>query len=255
MALRHGMSCLIDALGDGLPKDCIQFNSPVQGLATQGAKWSVKIQQNDSGQNDFRREESDAVILAAPARAASRILGSVDPVISQTLGEIQYASCAVVSLGFRRDQIRHDMRSFGFVVPSIEHRNLLSCSFSSKKYEGRAPEGSVLLRVFIGGALQADLLRQTDDQLIELAHREIASLLDIQGDPVLSQMTRQTHAMPQYHVGHNTRISKINDRLEQLPTLAFAGSWLNGVGIPGCIESGQAAAERVVAAFGEGSAR
>ncbi len=104
----------------------------------------------------------------------------------------------------------------------------------------------MLMRVFIGGAIQSGLLRLSDAELMELANWEVARLLDIRGEPILQHVTRQRHAMPQYHVGHKQRVARILGRLESFPTLALAGNALSGVGIPGCIESGQKAAQRVV---------
>lgn len=248
MTLRGGMSRLIDALGHSLPEDCVRLNSPVKKIVPSGSSWWIA-----SGKNDSRWEDSDAVIVTAPANQASRMLAPVDESISKELRGIEYASCAVVSLAFRRDQIGHDLSSFGFVVPHIENCLILSCSFSSVKYEGRAPDGTVLMRVFIGGACQSGLLRLPDTQLLELAHWELARMMDIQGEPLLRHITRQTHAMPQYHVGHKARIARINDAIQSFPTLALAGGALNGVGVPGCIEGGQKAADRVVAALRERS--
>ena len=244
MTLHGGMSRLIDALGESLPEDSVQLNRPVQCIVPNGVNWSIA-----SGDNASACHEADAVIVAAPANHASRMLAPVDETLAEELGGIEYASCAVVSLAFRRDQIGHDLSSFGFVVPQIENHLILSCSFSSVKYQGRAPDGTVLMRVFIGGACQSGLLRMPNLQLLELAQWEISELLDIQGEPLLRHITRQTHAMPQYHVGHNERIARINGRLKSFPTLALAGNSLNGVGVPGCIESGQQAAERIVDAL------
>ncbi|QDV47058.1 Protoporphyrinogen oxidase [Stieleria neptunia] len=243
MTLRGGMSQLIEALERSLPKESVRLNTPANFIVPSGSRWSIS-----SGIKDPQREESDAVIVAAPASHASRMLSTVDGELSALLGEIQFASCAVVSLAFRREQIGHDLNSFGFVVPAIEGHFILSCSFSSVKYGGRAPDGTVLMRVFIGGACQSGLLRLPDTQLLELAHWEVAKLLDIEGEPLMRHITRQRHAMPQYHVGHRNRIAKINQRLEWFPTLALAGGSLSGVGVPSCIESGQKAAERIVAA-------
>ncbi len=239
MTLRGGMSRLIDALGENLPTDNVRLNSRVSDLSKDRNGWQLRTE-------DGQTSQADAVIVASPANHAGEMLRGVDAKMARRLGNIQYASCAVVSLAFRRDQIKTVMNSFGFVVPHIENRMILSCSFSSEKYDGRAPEGTVLMRVFIGGAMQPGLLRMPDQQLIELAHWELAKLMDIQGEPLLRHLTRQSHAMPQYHVGHKQRIAEINERLEHHPTLALAGSSLSGVGVPGCIESGQKAAARVL---------
>jgi oxygen-dependent protoporphyrinogen oxidase len=244
-ALRGGMSSLIEALSQQLPAESISLDSPVCSiLPKQSAGWSIRV----AGEHPSRLE-ADGVIVAAPAFRAAEMLGGVDANLADELRGIEYASCAVVSLAYRRDQIRHPLDAFGFVVPLAESRHILSCSFSSLKYEGRAPEGTVLLRVFIGGACQSGLNRLPKSQLVELAELELSTLLNIQGEPMMRHITRQTQAMPQYHVGHCQRIAAIDRRLQQFPSLAIAGSALTGVGVPGCIESGQAAAGRVLSAL------
>src|SRR5690606_12727383 len=100
------------------------------------------------------------------------------------------------------DQVETPLRSFGFVVPQVENQMILSCSFSSEKYAGRAPDGTLLMRVFIGGAMQPGLLRLPNQGLMQLAHREVAKLLKIKGQPIMRHVVRQVEAMPQYHVGH-----------------------------------------------------
>jgi protoporphyrinogen/coproporphyrinogen III oxidase len=143
------------------------------------------------------------------------------------------------------------MDGFGFVVPLVENRKILSGSFSSVKYPGRAPEGKVLVRAFIGGACQAELADLPDDELIALAREEFGQLLGISGEPLLVNVARQPHAMPQYYVGHNQRIQQIDERLSQVHGLYFAGNAYEGVGIPQCIHSGETAAQRVVNQFNE----
>lgn len=244
VALRRGMSSLIDRLAETLPPEVIQLESPVISVVQKNTGWEIRRTGHESSWI-----ESDGVIVAAPAKPASRMLATVDHCISEELGGIEYASCAVVSLAFRRDQIRAPLDSFGFVVPLVEDRFILSCSFSSLKYEGRAPKDTVLMRVFIGGACQPGLMRMSSHELMELAHWELSRILQIDGEPLLRSITRQTRAMPQYHVGHGARVATIDRRLKEFPTLALAGSSLSGVGVPGCIESGQKAAQRIVQAL------
>ena len=131
------------------------------------------------------------------------------------------------------------------MVPRVEGRAILACTFSSVKYPGRAPDGFALLRVFVGGAMQAELLAREDRALLQLAHEDVASLLGITGDPVLSRVWRHPGAMPQYDVGHLDRVAAIESRLETLPGLALAGGAYRGVGIADCVRSGEAAAERL----------
>ncbi len=246
MTLRGGMSRLIEALASHLPQENLHLNSPVRSVIRSEAGWRVQLECG-------RESHADAVLVASPANHASTILRRVDARLSQRLSRIDYASCAIVSLAFRTDQIQTPVRSFGFVVPHVENHMILSCSFSSEKYDGRAPDGTLLMRVFIGGAMQPGLLRFPDRELIELAYREVAKLLKINGRPIMQNVVRQMEAMPQYHVGHKHLIAEINERVALHPTLALAGSSLSGVGVPGCIDSGQKGAARLVAGLNSAS--
>ncbi len=245
MTLRGGMSTLTSALANSLPAGSIHRNSPVcEILPIANRRWSIRL-----SKGNHQWLEADALIVASPASQAANMLALTDGYLSETLGQIEYASCAVVSLAYRRDQIRHKLDTFGFVVPLAEQRLILSCSFSSLKYPDRAPDEHVLMRVFIGGACQSGLLRLPREQLIRLAERELEELLGISHPPVLRELTMQVQAMPQYHVGHCERVETIEKRLASYPTLALAGSALRGVGVPGCIDSGEKAAERIANAL------
>src|SRR5262249_49183711 len=138
---------------------------------------------------------------------------------------------------------------FGLVVPHVEGRQILACTFSSVKYPGRAPDGVVLLRVFIGGALQADLLAREDQALVALAKADLTPLLGITGEPILAPVWRYPRAMPQYDGGHLERVAAIEARLETLPGLGLAGAAYRGVGIADCVHAGELAAERLHASL------
>jgi protoporphyrinogen/coproporphyrinogen III oxidase len=167
--------------------------------------------------------------------------------LASELDAIEYAGCAVISLGFTRNQIRHPLDGFGFVVPAVERRRIIAGSFASLKFPNRAPTDQVLIRAFIGGAVQPELLELSDDELSRVAREELAELLQISGKPLLTSIARWPRSMPQYHVGHLARIGRIEELAGRYPNLALAGNAYRGVGIPQCIASGIAAAERIAA--------
>lgn len=238
-APRHGMSSLIEAIAQRLPDGTVELASPVNSLLRlERDRWLLLI-----GGDRPRWQEVDALILATPAYATAKLLARMDSVLADELAQIEYSSCALISLGYCENQIERPLDGFGFVVPLVERRNILSCSYSSVKYNGRAPKGTVLLRVFIGGAIHEGLLRLSDNELIELARSEVSDVLKIHGEPILTHVSLRPHSMPQYEVGHRERINGINQRIARFPTLALAGSAYGGVGIPSCVASGQAAAE------------
>lgn len=183
-----------------------------------------------------------AVVIATPAPAAARLLTAVDPVLAGELAGIEYAGSAIVSLGFRRADVGHPLTAAGMVVPRSAGRGILAVSFSSAKFPNRAPPGCVLLRVFIGGALDAAAVNLDDASLVHRAREELAAMLDVRGELLLEQVDRWHGAMPQYHVGHVGRVAAIEERISRLGGLAVAGAAYRGVGIPQVIASGRAAA-------------
>jgi len=160
---------------------------------------------------------------------------------------VQYATSGVVHLTYRRDEVPHKLDAFGFVVPAIENRNLVAGSFSSVKFDGRAPAGQVLMRAFVGGAMNRALMERDDKGIISACREDLGDLLGITAEPGLTMVHRWPDSMPQYAVGHLDAVAAMRRRLADLPGLELAGNGFEGVGIPDCINSGQRAAESILA--------
>jgi oxygen-dependent protoporphyrinogen oxidase len=186
--------------------------------------------------------EADAVIVAVPSTRAASMLRSCDPALASALADIEYAGSAVVSLGFAREDVAHPLDAAGVVVPRREGRRILAVSFSSQKFPGRAPAGSVLMRTFVGGALDPETAALDDDHLVRLVLAELRDVLGVRGSPQIVQVDRWQGAMPQYTVGHIDRVTRIQRLVTAHRGLALAGAAYEGVGIPQVIASGQAAA-------------
>ncbi len=240
VSLAGGMGELIAALASRLPSDAVRLKHRVGGIERRGAHWRVTTE--EAGAID-----ADAVIVATETHAASRLLRYVDPPLATMLETIPYASSATVSLGYRRADVPHPLDGFGFVVPRAEHRDLLACTFSSVKYPGRAPERHVLIRCFVGGALNAAALERSDDEIVERVRRELGEALGITAAPMLTRVARHPASMPQYAVGHLTTVETIERRLAAIPGLLLAGGGYRGVGIADCVRSGEAAADAAFA--------
>jgi oxygen-dependent protoporphyrinogen oxidase len=235
VAPQQGMESFVNALAAKLPPETIELASPVASVARGiEGKWLVNSQ------------PYDAVIVTTPAPLAAKLVAEVDQMLGDLLQQIPYAGASVVCLGYRQEQIARPLEGFGYVVPVIEKREVLAVSFASMKFAGRAPAGCVLLRAFIGGALQPELADRPDEELLATAERELCETLGVQGKPLITQICRWHKAMPQYHVGHLNLVGQIEARLASYPGLELAGNAYRGVGVPQCIHSGEAAAERIV---------
>ena len=250
VSLPNGIEELVSALSRRVTEfadiRCDEAVRDVRQNTTGGwALLPVSSLRSTSGQ-ECPSSDFDAVILAVPSYIAARLLADGSPALSAELNRIEYASTVVVASGHKLADIEHPLDAFGLVVPHIERRKLLAVSFTSRKFPGRAPEGRVLLRTFIGGALQPELCDLDDAAIGDLVRRELHELLGVRGEPDFIRVLRHTRAMPQYHVGHLDLIARIHAATEQSPGLALAGNFLAGVGIPDSIASGEAAADKVM---------
>jgi len=241
VTLKEGMEDLVAALATRLQPGTVLLKQRVAGVERRGDRWRVATAEGAD-------LDADRVIVATESHAAARMLRYVDPTLATLLAEIPYASSATVTLGYRRADVPHPLDGFGFVVPRTEKRALLACTFSSVKYAGRAPEGDVLLRAFVGGALNEAVLEVDDAPLVMRARAELREALGITAAPALARVFRWPKAMPQYHVGHLARVETIERRAGALPGLDLAGGAYRGVGIADCVRSGEAAAERALGA-------
>jgi oxygen-dependent protoporphyrinogen oxidase len=237
-SLRGGIGALPDALTARLG-ECLRLDAEVQQIAPRPDGCTVITQSGE-------QISADAVICAAPAFAAARMLRAFDPRLADLLGAISYASAATVAMTFRESDFPAPPASFGFVVPIIERRRIIAGSFTSLKFESRAPGGMILARVFIGGQLQSAMLRLEDDAMVTVAREEFRDLLGVTAAPEFSVVRRWPDAMPQYEVGHLDRVAEIERVAALLPRLALAGAAYHGVGIPDCVRGGEQAATAIL---------
>jgi oxygen-dependent protoporphyrinogen oxidase len=239
-APREGMQRLIEAVVARLPAGSVRLNEPVTHINRSNFQWQITTTTTSQS------ELFDELIVAASAACTAKLLRTVDDELATLITYIPHAGCSLALLGVRRDRIDHPLDGFGFVVPAIEKRRIIAGSMASVKFPGRAPEGKVLLRVFLGGALQPELNQLADGEIRQLVLEELGELIGLRGEPEFFDVARWLGMMPQYHVGHLDLVRRIEERAAELPHFALAGNAYRGVGIPFCIRSGELAAERVV---------
>jgi len=235
-----GMERLVTTLAGRLPAGAVELKQRASGLERVGDRWRVVTAEGG-------RFDADRVVVATEAYAAARLFRYLDPALTTLLEEIPYASAATVSLGYRRGDVPHALDGFGFVVPRREGKALLAGTFSSVKYPHRAPLGHVLIRGFLGGALDAAILAEDDAALVARAGGDLRAALGITGEPVLTRLHRWPASMPQYRVGHLARVETIERALAALSGVRLAGAAYRGVGIADCVRSGEVAAEQLLA--------
>jgi oxygen-dependent protoporphyrinogen oxidase len=238
VSLPGGIGELVDALLGALAVGTVTFSARVTEIRRAG----MYVIESAAG-----RFEAHTLILAVPAYVAASLLHGFDTHLASLCDGVPYASTATVALGYRRDQVSHPMHGTGFVVPRVERRPLLAGTWVTSKWPGRAPEGHVLVRGFLGGGRDPRRLDATDDTLVGLAREELTQLLGIIGEPVLTRLFRWTRQSPQYEVGHLQRVAAIEQRLASIPGMFVTGSGFRAIGIPDCIADGRETAASAAA--------
>ncbi|MDR3620888.1 MAG: protoporphyrinogen oxidase [Paludisphaera borealis] len=249
VSLADGMDVLPRTLAASLGDGAIQTGRPVRRISRRGdrAGWVVELLNGPP-------IEADAVIATTEAHATARMLDGLDPSLALQLRAIPYASSIIVNVAYRRDQVKHPLDGFGVVVPAVESRSILAASFLNVKFPSRAPAGSALIRVFIGGATQPDLFDLDDDAIREIVARELGDLIGVRDEPLFLEIGRHPRAMPQYVLGHLERVEAIRRKAAKHPNLFLTGIAFDGVGIPDCVHAAETTADAVVAALaGSGS--
>ncbi|MEE1772909.1 protoporphyrinogen oxidase [Streptomyces sp. JV185] len=224
--------------------------TPVLGLSRTAEGWDIRT--------DSRVITADGVVLAAPAWSASTLLAAESPAASAELAAVEYASMALVTMAFRRSDVAATTalqgRS-GFLVPPVDGRTIKASTFSSHKWNWVAESAPDLfvLRTSVGRYGEEDHIHREDHELVDVSLRDLAEATGLAAKPVDTEVTRWTGGLPQYPVGHLSRVARIRAEVAKLPGLRVCGAVYDGVGIPACIASAHRAADEIAAGQGGGS--
>ncbi|MBI3895941.1 MAG: protoporphyrinogen oxidase [Acidobacteria bacterium] len=239
VTLRNGVGELTSALEKHLIRTQVNTQREIGEIGRLGKK-SFRVEWKGG------EMEAEAVILAIPAHAAARLTQELDGQLASKLAEIPYHSSLIVSLGYEEGEIGRELNGFGFIVPRSERRALIACTWVNTKFSYRSAPGKLLLRCFLGGARNPSILEENDSRILEITLRELAEIMGVHAQPKFVRIFRWEKCMPQYAVGHLSRLEEISSLVAGHPGLFLAGNGYRGIGIPDCIQSSAAAASAAI---------
>lgn len=240
----NGMQQLTDSMADAAGRACMRTGVSVTSLQHRPkGGWHTLL-------SDGSSVDGDAVIVATESWTAEPLLRPIDRDIADALAAIPASSSATISIAFHENEVGFDLNAFGVLCPLVENRALMAATYSSTKWPGRAPKGKVLLRGFVGGPHNQEILKRSDQELVQIVLTEFHEILGLNpfAKPLFSRVFRWVLGMPQYTLGHLDRVDEIEARSADIPGFALAGGGYRGVGVPNCVESGERAVSKV---FGE----
>ena len=207
MTLKNGLGEMVDAVIKKSPN--IQFKSGVKVAALEKKEdgWHVKL-------GDGSECQADAIILATPGGITAKIIKPIAPDSAELLDRIHYVSTATVTLGYKKEGFSHSLDGFGFVVPKAEGRSILACTWTSSKFPHRTPEGYVMLRCYLGGALQEEIAEKDAKTLETLVRNDLQKIMGINEAPIFCKVFQNHKSNVQYHVNHSERIDCVMEDLK-----------------------------------------
>jgi oxygen-dependent protoporphyrinogen oxidase len=246
VSLKSGLETLVTALRRRLTTQGVTMRA---GTAVE----SLRVRSNELGRwtydvmlSDGSAVAADSVVLATPAFVAAELLRPLTPIAAGLLDMIPYASTATIGMTYPASVIRGSIQGFGFVVPRIEHRDLIAATWTSLKWPHRAPPDLLLARCYVGGVGREAICGLDDESLVARVKSELRDFCGLATEPMYVEVNRWIKAMPQYILGHLDRVEQAEVALSRYGGIVLTGSAYRGVGIPDCVRDASLAAVRVV---------
>ncbi|WP_101843430.1 protoporphyrinogen oxidase [Halobacillus sp. Marseille-P3879] len=233
-----GLSSLVEAVEVQLDPSSVHRNKGIDHIEKKDEGYHVLL-------SDGTVEKADAVIAAVPYFAAQRMLSQYG--FMDNLKEMKATSVANVAMAFDAAAIKKDIDGTGFVVSRNSRFRITACTWTHKKWPHTTPEGKVMLRCYVGKPNDQEVVDLSDEEITEIALQDLNQIMKIDAQPDFSIVTRWRNSMPQYSVGHQDRIKQVTEKMrDELPGVYLAGASYGGIGLPDCIDQGEAAVEKVL---------
>jgi protoporphyrinogen/coproporphyrinogen III oxidase len=241
-SLKDGMQQMVDALVAQLDRGALKAGATVQAVTPEDRGWIVSA--------GLQSDQFDAVILALSTQAAAGLLRMCSGNLASELGGVNYSSSVTVALGYDQEVRKSLPPGFGFLVPRSEGKRILAATFVHNKFPHRAPDDRAIVRCFLGGTRDEQVLALSEDEILGLVRDDLKQIISLSAEPLFSRVYKWKSAMAQYGVGHLERIQRIAALCKKLPGLALAGNGYAGIGVPDCVRSGAEGAEETMRTLG-----
>jgi oxygen-dependent protoporphyrinogen oxidase len=227
-SFKSGFDRIIQRLGERL-EPVIRINRRIVSIRRAGDAWEISDQEGIT-------VRARNLVLACPTYVAAQLTKDFDRQLSEAFDAFSYAPIIVVATGHKREDVRHPLDGFGFLIPRTQGMRTLGSIWTSSIFEQRAPEGYVQFRSMLGGAGDPAVMELSDDQLWQILRCELGPLIGIAKDPAFIRIFRWERGIPQFKIGHRERRARLERLMAGYPGLFAAGNAYYGVGLNDCVK-------------------
>lgn len=239
LTVTSGLQSFVDAIESKLESGSVIKGIRVDKVSKKEHGYRLKLSSGET-------LDADSILVAAPHEAALHMFADHEHIFDP-FRDMPSTSVATVAMAFPESVIKEDIDGTGFVVSRNSDYTITACTWTHKKWPHTTPEGKVLLRLYVGRPGDEAIVELSDDEIIKIALEDLNKTMDIQAQPDFAVVSRWKEAMPQYTVGHKQRVANLKTDLEkELPGVFVGGSSFEGVGLPDCIDQGEAAVEKIL---------
>lgn len=160
---------------------------------------------------------------------------------------MEATSVATVVMAFDAEQVKNTIEGTGFVISRNMDTSITACTWTNKKWEHSTPDGKALLRAYVGRPGDFIVHEKSDEDIVRLAREDLDKIMDLDGEPEFTIVTRMMNAMPNYFVGHKYIIDDIQKyAAKNYPGLHLIGASHYAVGLPDCVQTAKNTAEKIL---------
>ncbi|ARK29187.1 protoporphyrinogen oxidase [Halalkalibacter krulwichiae] len=238
LTFRKGLGSFVEAIEAKLNPDSIHKNSRLIKVYKEDGQFQLSFE-------DGTIKTYDQVIVTAPPKVTAQLLSDY-PYFSY-LENMEATTVATIAMAYKEEDVEIPQNGTGFVVAKKSNHAITACTWTHKKWEHSTPDGYALLRAYVGRAGDSAIVSRSDEEILSAVLYDLKQLMKIKGEPEFFIVTRWKEAMPQYNVGHTFKLNKIKEDIARnLQGLYLAGGGYEGIGLPDCIDQGEAAVERIL---------
>jgi oxygen-dependent protoporphyrinogen oxidase len=236
-SFRSGLDVIVQRM-EGRLRPMIRTDRSVVRVRRTAESWEIVDQKGLTAR-------ARKLVIACPTYAAASFMNDFDEDLANAFDSIPYAPIIVVATGHRREDVKHPLDGFGFLIPRSQGMRTLGSIWTSSIFTERAPEGYVQFRSMLGGAGDPSILELSDDQLWQTLRNELNPLIGIRNDPAFMRIYRWERGIPQFKMGHRERRARLERKIAGHPGLYVAGNAYYGVGLNDCVKIAYRVAERI----------